>query len=94
VRLTHTTLKAVFLSGHFLLVNHILTSRRILGNNRRQRQQSRLEFGLGLSYRHAWANDLDVDAHRGGKRFVVRADEKLTAFVQLGSAIRALSYWP
>ena len=29
-----------------------------------------------------------VDAHRGGgKRFVVRADEKLTAFVELESAI-------
>ena len=30
-----------------------------------------------------------VDAHRGdGKRFVVRPDEKLTAFVELESAIR------
>ena len=29
-----------------------------------------------------------VDAHRGdGKRFVVRADEKLTAFMELESAI-------
>jgi hypothetical protein len=29
-----------------------------------------------------------VDAHRGdGKRFVVRADEKLTAFLELESAI-------
>src|SRR5205807_10355132 len=31
-----------------------------------------------------------ADAHRGdGKRFVARADEKLTAFVELESAIRA-----
>jgi hypothetical protein len=31
-----------------------------------------------------------ADAHRGdGKRFVVRADEKLTAFIELESAIRA-----
>jgi hypothetical protein len=31
-----------------------------------------------------------VDAHRDdGKRFFVRADEKLTAFVELESAIRA-----
>jgi hypothetical protein len=29
-----------------------------------------------------------VDAHRGGKRFVVHADEKLTAFMELESAIR------
>jgi hypothetical protein len=30
-----------------------------------------------------------VDAHRdNGKRFVARADEKLTAFLELGSAIR------
>jgi len=31
-----------------------------------------------------------TDAHRDdGKRFAARADEKLTAFVELGSAIRA-----
>jgi hypothetical protein len=31
-----------------------------------------------------------IDAHRGyGKRFVVHADEKLTAFLELESAIRA-----
>jgi len=29
-----------------------------------------------------------VDAHGYGKRFVVRANEKLTAFVELESAIR------
>jgi hypothetical protein len=28
-----------------------------------------------------------VDAHRDGKRFVVRADEKLTAFIELERAI-------
>ena len=33
-----------------------------------------------------------ADAHRDdGKRFVVRADEKLTAFIELESAIRAES---
>jgi len=33
-----------------------------------------------------------VDAHRGdGKRFVVQADEKLTAFVELESAIWVVS---
>jgi hypothetical protein len=32
-----------------------------------------------------------VDAHRdNGKRFVARSDEKLTAFLELESAIRAL----
>jgi hypothetical protein len=31
-----------------------------------------------------------ADAHRGdGKRFVVHADEKLTAFMELEAAIRA-----
>jgi len=29
-----------------------------------------------------------VDAHRYGKRFIVRADEKLTEFVELQRAIR------
>jgi hypothetical protein len=33
-----------------------------------------------------------ADAHRDdGKRFVVRADEKLTAFLELESAIRAVT---
>jgi hypothetical protein len=33
-----------------------------------------------------------VDAHRGdGKRFVVRADEKLTAFLELERAIHAFA---
>jgi hypothetical protein len=33
-----------------------------------------------------------VDAHRGdGKRFVVRADEKLTAFLELKSAVEPFS---
>ncbi len=33
-----------------------------------------------------------ADAHCGdGKRFIVHVDEKLTAFVELGSAIRAAS---
>ena len=29
-----------------------------------------------------------VDAHRGGKRFIAGADEKLTAFVELERTIR------
>ena len=43
----------------------------------------------------SWVSALDdygrtvwiVDAHRDGRRFVVRADEKLTAFVELERAI-------
>jgi hypothetical protein len=30
-----------------------------------------------------------VDAHRDGKHFIVHADETLTAFIELESAIRA-----
>ena len=34
-----------------------------------------------------------ADAHRGdGKRFVVHADEKLTAFVELESVVRAVTF--
>jgi hypothetical protein len=38
-----------------------------------------------------WRTIWIADAHRdnGGKRFVVRADEKLSAFLELESAIRA-----
>jgi hypothetical protein len=44
-----------------------------------------------------WASAIDLegrtiwvaDAHRGdGKRFVLRADEKLTAFLELESAVK------
>jgi hypothetical protein len=48
----------------------------------------------GLSYGYVSAVDscgrtiFVADAHRDGKRFVVRAGEKLTAFVELESAIR------
>jgi len=34
-----------------------------------------------------------ADAHRGdGQRFIVRADEKLTAFIELESAIRGCGF--
>ena len=43
---------------------------------------------IDSSWRTIWI----ADAHRDdGKRFVVRADEKLTAFVELESAIRQLA---
>jgi hypothetical protein len=35
-----------------------------------------------------------VDAHGYGKRFIVRADELLTAFVELEAAIRRVSGEP
>jgi hypothetical protein len=44
-----------------------------------------LRLGGGFSRRTIWIADAH---HRDGKRFVVQADEKLTAFVELESAIR------
>jgi hypothetical protein len=35
-----------------------------------------------------------LSVHRGGKRFGVRADEKLTAFLELEAAIRAATQIP
>jgi hypothetical protein len=65
-------------------------AREVLGNHRRQSQQSRLELGLCLNNEFEWQIIRIVDAHRGdGKRFVVRANEKLTAFIELELAIRA-----
>ena len=59
-----------------------------MGNHRRQSQQSWLELGcvsaIDLEARTIWI----VDAHRDdGKRYIVRADEILTAFVELQRAI-------
>jgi hypothetical protein len=43
---------------------------------------------LDAKWRTIWI----VDAHRGdGRRFVVRADEKLTAFMELERAIHAFA---
>jgi hypothetical protein len=50
-----------------------------------------LELGLRLSRGSNGRTVWIADAHRAdGKRFVVRADEKLTAFVELESEIRAV----
>jgi hypothetical protein len=49
-----------------------------------------LEFGLGLSRGPSGTTIWIADAHRSdGKRYVVRADEKLMAFMELESAILA-----
>jgi hypothetical protein len=34
-----------------------------------------------------------VDAHRDGKRFIVRADEKLSAFVELEREVLTLTFY-
>jgi hypothetical protein len=59
-----------------------------MGDHSRQAQQSRLELGcvstIDSNGRTIWI----ADAHRDdGKRFVVHADEKLTAFLELEAAI-------
>ena len=61
----------------------------VLGANRRQSQQSRLELGLRRKMDSEGRDIFVVDAHRdNGERFVVHADEKLTAFLELESVIR------
>ena len=45
---------------------------------------------LDLEGRTIWI----VDAHGYGKRSILRADEKLTAFVELEAAIRAATQIP
>ena len=45
---------------------------------------------LDLEGRTVWI----VDAHGYGKRFIVREDEILTAFVELESAVRACAELP
>jgi hypothetical protein len=48
-----------------------------------------------------WVSALDcegrtmwiVDAHRDGKRFIVRADEKLTAFVELEREVLTMTFY-
>jgi hypothetical protein len=51
--------------------------------------QSRMELGRVSAVDSCGRTIWIVDAHRDGKRFVVRADDKLTAFLELESATRA-----
>jgi hypothetical protein len=54
-------------------------------------QQSRLELGWVSAIDSDGRTIWNADAHRAGKRFVVRADEKLTAFLELeGSHTRII----
>jgi hypothetical protein len=47
-----------------------------------------MELGLRVSFGFGGPNNWITDAHRAdGKRFIVRADEILTAFVELERAI-------
>jgi hypothetical protein len=57
-----------------------------------QSQQSRLNFGCVF----LWANDVDCRCapHDDGKRLVVRADEKLSASLELEAAIGACQARP
>jgi hypothetical protein len=61
----------------------------VLGGHRRQSQKAAGAWATSqpsISERRTiWI----TDAHRDGKRFVVRRDEKLTAFVELEATIRA-----
>jgi hypothetical protein len=53
---------------------------------------SLLRFGFAGWFARILTRDIHwiADAHRGdGKRFIVRADEKLTAFPELESAVAA-----
>ena len=64
----------------------------VMGNNCRQSQQIRMELGclstMDRDGRTIWI----VGAHRGdGQRFVVHADEILTAFLELDAAVEPFS---
>ena len=61
----------------------------VLGNHSRQAEQSRVELGLCLGSDQRGANNMVADAHRDdGKRFVVQAEEKGTAFLELERVTR------
>jgi hypothetical protein len=58
----------------------------IIANNLKKRGSS---LGWVLAVDTEWRTIWIADAHRDGKRFIVRADEKLTAFLELEAAICA-----
>jgi hypothetical protein len=61
-----------------------------LGNNRDNLSKAGWSWGCVAAMDRNGQTIWIADAHRDdGKRFVVRADEKLTAFLELESVIRA-----
>jgi hypothetical protein len=70
--------------------------REALGNYRRRSEETRLELGLRLSHLILAGEQSGLlTAHRDdGKRFVVRADEKMTAFLELERVTRKLLRFP
>ena len=63
----------------------------ILGDRSRQAQQIRLDVGCILTVDSRGRKIWTIDAHcDDGKRFMVRANEKLTAFLELESAIEGV----
>jgi len=73
------------------LANWSICSDEVLGVDRGQSQQSGMELGCVAVIDSNGRRIFVADAHRDDrKRFIVRADEKLTAFVELEAAIRQL----
>jgi hypothetical protein len=67
-------------------------SRAVLGNNRRQSQQSRLELGCSSETDSTARVIYTADAYsRDGRRFTVLADERLSVFLELERIIGAAS---
>jgi hypothetical protein len=53
-----------------------------------------LEFGLRISRGFSRGTIWIADAHRGdGRRFIVRADEKLSAFVELERQVLTVTFY-
>jgi len=65
----------------------------VLGNYRRQTEESRIQFGMGVSRRYSGRIIWIVDARRDGKRFMMRAEEKLSAFVELEREVLTVTFY-
>jgi hypothetical protein len=72
-----------------------LNSDEVLGNNRGESQQSRMGVGGCVSAINSEGRTIWIlDAHRDdGRRFVVRADEKLSAFVELERQVLTVTFY-
>jgi hypothetical protein len=69
-------------------------SAKTLTRTRRQSQQSRVEVEAVFQPWVAKGRTIgSVDAHRGGRRFIVRADEKLNAFVELERQVLTVTFY-
>jgi len=67
--------------------------REVLGNNRQPSQEGGCSLGYVSTIDSKGRDIFVADAHRDGMRFIVRADDPLTAFIELERQVLTVTFY-